>query len=111
MDDDLNAPQALAAVFSFVRSANRELDQQGWTPNQSRSALAVFDAVVGVLDLLPTAAAVADDVARWAEERIAARAAARHRKDFAAADAIRQELLGKGIELEDTPKGTTWKAR
>jgi cysteinyl-tRNA synthetase len=111
MDDDLNAPQALAAVFTFVRSANRELDQGAWTPAQGQAALTVFDEVMGVLDLLPTASAVPDDLARWVEAQIAARAAARRRKDFAAADAIRQELLGKGIELEDTPKGTTWKAR
>lgn len=43
------------------------------------------------------------------EECIAARAAARAAKDFAAADAVRVELAGKGIMLMDTPQGTTWR--
>ena len=48
----------------------------------------------------------ADD---WVLERIAAREAARKRRDFAAADRIRKELLDKGIVLEDSAKGTTWR--
>eukprot|EP00882_Tetradesmus_deserticola_P023285 GHRQ01025337.1.p6 GENE.GHRQ01025337.1~~GHRQ01025337.1.p6 ORF type:complete len:108 (+),score=63.53 GHRQ01025337.1:1-324(+) len=43
------------------------------------------------------------------EERIAARAAARAAKDFAAADAVRVELSGKGVMLMDSPEGTTWR--
>jgi cysteinyl-tRNA synthetase len=43
------------------------------------------------------------------EERIAARTAARRAKDFAAADQIRAELKARGVEIEDTPGGTTWR--
>jgi len=43
------------------------------------------------------------------EQRLAARLEARARKDFAAADAVRDELQAAGIELEDGPKGTTWR--
>jgi cysteinyl-tRNA synthetase len=42
-------------------------------------------------------------------EHIAARAKAREAKDFAAADAVRQELAAKGIMLMDSPQGTTWR--
>jgi len=64
-----------------------------------------------VLDVLPGEEQVGDDLAAWVEERIAARQAARKARDFAQADAIRQEILDRGIELEDTPQGTRWKRK
>jgi cysteinyl-tRNA synthetase len=48
-------------------------------------------------------------MAAWAEERVAARQAAKKARDFGTADAIRDELKGRGIEVEDTPQGPRWK--
>jgi cysteinyl-tRNA synthetase len=45
----------------------------------------------------------------WVEERLAARRAARERRDFAAADAIRAELTARGVTIEDAAGGTKWK--
>jgi cysteinyl-tRNA synthetase len=45
------------------------------------------------------------------EARIAERVAARRAKDWARADAVRDELLSQGVVLEDGPKGTTWKVK
>lgn len=45
----------------------------------------------------------------WIEERIEARKAAKSAKDFASADAIRQELEAAGVELRDTPNGVEWR--
>jgi cysteinyl-tRNA synthetase len=45
------------------------------------------------------------------DARLEARRAARARRDFAGADAIRDELLARGIEIKDTPQGTTWQRR
>ena len=111
MDDDLGTPRALGASFTFVRDANRALDQSAWEASAAAAALATFDAVMDVLDVLPGADAVADDLSAWVEERIAARQAARQARDFALADAIRKEITERGIELEDTPQGTRWKRK
>ena len=111
MDDDLGTPKALAAVFTFVRDANRALDRGMWDAGATTAALAAFDAVTDVLDVLPGAETVADDLAAWVEEQIAARQEARKVRDFARADAIRRDLTERGIELEDTPQGTRWKQR
>ncbi len=111
MDEDLNAPRALAAVFSFVRAANRRLDASGWTAADAAEALSALDRAMEVLDILPTSVDVKAELRDWVEERIAARQAAREAGDYACADQIRDELTEKGIELEDTPQGTRWKVR
>jgi cysteinyl-tRNA synthetase len=108
LNDDLNAPRAVATLFDFVRAANRELDKPENTGGTAR-ALAAFERVAGVLDVLPTARDVDPALASWVAERIAARGQARKSKDFKAADAIRAELGARGIEIEDTPQGTKWK--
>lgn len=109
LDDDLNAPQAVAAVFSFARAANREIDRGSWGPSEARAALGAFDRVMGVLDILPAKAELGADLRTWIEERVSAREAARAARDFEKADAIREELLAAGVELEDSPQGTRWK--
>src|SRR5690242_15143989 len=108
LNDDLNAPRAVAAVFDFVRAVNRELDKPVSPPGTAR-VLAAFERMTGMLDVLPTARAADPALVLWVEERIAARAQARKSKDFKAADAIRAELAAKGIEIEDTPQGTKWR--
>jgi len=111
MDEDLGTPKALGVLFGFVRDVNRALDQGAWDAATAAAALAVFDAIADVLDILPGETTVADDLAAWVEERIAARQAARQARAFAKADAIRKEITDRGIELEDTPQGTRWKRK
>src|SRR5437660_3620952 len=77
MDDDLDAPRAVAHLFDFLRAANRELDGTTGNGAGARAALQAFDRVNSVLEVLPTPKAVASDLAAWVEERIAARTAAR----------------------------------
>jgi len=93
LDDDLDAPRAVAALFEFVRAAN----------------LTAFERVTGVLDVLPTVKALDPTFVRWVEERLAARERARKSKDFKEADQIRGELVARGVELEDGPSGTKWR--
>ena len=108
MNDDLNAPRAVAVLFDFVRAANRELDKPQPPAGMPRG-LAAFERVAELLDVLPTARELDADLARWVDDRIAARAQARKSKDFKAADAIRAELAARGVEIEDTAEGTRWR--
>lgn len=106
LDDDLNAPQALAHLFDFVRAANREIDAgAGGAP----AALTALGQVMAVLDVMPTARTVAPELSQWVEERVSARTQARQSRDFKEADRIRAELKEKGVEIEDTAGGTKWK--
>ena len=109
--DDLNAPEAMAALFVFLKRVNAELDRHGDDAAGLAEAGRVFALMDGVLDLVPEAAADDGELAGWVEERLAARKAARSRRDFAAADAVRDELAGRGVEIKDTPQGTSWRRR
>jgi len=106
LDEDLNAPRACAALFELVHEGNAALD--AGAPGAA-VALGVLDRAMQVLDVLPTAKTVDAGLARWIEDRIAARDKARKSKDFKEADRIRAELAAKGVEIEDTPSGTKWR--
>ncbi len=110
--DDLNAPEALAALFTFLRRANAELDKGGSDESAIVTARDVFGRMMGVLDILPDAEEPVDaELARWVEEQLVARKAARSARDFAAADRIRDELIGRGIVIEDTAQGVKWRVQ
>src|SRR6478672_9619194 len=110
LDDDLNTPQALAALSSIAADARKAegVDAR----RDAKSALLGAGLALGLLQQAPAAwfgrgAAEGDDARIQAliDERIAAKAA----RDFARADAIRQQLADEGILLEDTPQGVRWK--
>ena len=107
--DDLNAPNALAGLFTFVHKANAELDRRGTDVASLEAARLAFARINSVLDIVPDRSVDDPELAAWVEERIAARKAARERRDFAEADRLRGELLERGIAIEDTPQGTKWK--
>ena len=107
--DDLNAPNALAALFTFITRANAELDRRGTDNRALEAAQAAFARINEILDIVPDRAVDDPALVSWVEERLAARRAARERRDFAESDRIRAELVARGIAIEDGPGGTKWK--
>ncbi|MEP7131559.1 MAG: cysteine--tRNA ligase [Acidobacteriota bacterium] len=106
LEDDLNTPEALGALFPFLREVNAAIDENGLDPAGAQAAADALAAADRVLGILPTRQEV---LPAEIEAQIEARNAARKRRDFAEADRIRRELSGRGIVLEDGPGGTRWK--
>jgi cysteinyl-tRNA synthetase len=107
--DDLNGPEALAALFTFIRRANAELDRRGGDRESVERARAAFERINGVLDIVPERVGADPALVSWIEERIGARREARARRDFAEADRIRSELTSRGVTIEDVGGETRWK--
>ena len=106
MDDDFNTADAVAAIFDLVKYINTTTDAE----SSKEYLQKLFDLLVkltGVLGLIvdKKEEILDEDIEKLIEERQAARKA----KDFARADAIRDELLEKGIILKDTREGVQWK--
>ena len=104
MDNDLNVPQALGAIFEYVKNINK-LKISRKDGERAVAAIKKFDRVLGVLEQEELM------LDKEIEELIKEREKARKKKDFAKADAIRNELAEKGIMLEDTPEGVRWKKK
>jgi len=102
LDDDLNVSAALDGVFSLLNEANRARPS-GADAAAALAALRRFDEVLGVLEAQP------ESIDAEIEALIEQRNAARARKDFAAADAIRLQLAERGIELLDGKDGVKWR--
>ena len=111
LEDDLNTPKALAEMFNLARTLNKAKDET----ERLRLATEILSAgdIIGVLQSTPEAwFAGSDEGALSASDidsHIAKRKTAREDKDFAAADAIRDELAAKGVSIEDGPDGTKWR--
>jgi cysteinyl-tRNA synthetase len=112
MDDDLAVPQALAHIAEWLRAGNTAL-------SEGKSALASAKKIRGALDILgcdPFDPAFGESANKKLDKAVDGliallleqREAARVRKDFGAADAIRDRIAAMGISIEDTPNGPRW---
>ena len=105
LDDDLNMPEALAAIFTLMTEVNKNF-----------AALSVADAtrIADVMRRFDTVLALlpAEEEAVLTPEQqalIDQRQAARLAKDWATADALKQKLIAQGIDIKDTPQGPVWR--
>jgi cysteinyl-tRNA synthetase len=110
LDDDLNTNEALAAVFNVIRSCNIALDKDQLREEDRTSVLAWFDEVDTRLAIIPVENEVASNEDEI-EALVAQRNDARRNRNFAESDRIRQELLDRGIVIEDTREGTKWRRK
>jgi cysteinyl-tRNA synthetase len=108
MDDDLNTAGALGDLFTLIRDANTAIDAGRITAGDAEGLLTALRQIDPVLDIFPKREQNLD---AEIEQLIAARQAARKSRNFAESDRIRDELLARGIILEDTPGGVRWRRR
>lgn len=117
IDDDLNTPKALAELNELAKKVKSAGPAE--TRASARAQLLAGAELIGLLRVSPSqwfeaknhsaSAAGSAELKAYAESKIIERAEARKNRDFGRADAIRDELISKGIELVDGPSGTTWK--
>jgi cysteinyl-tRNA synthetase len=114
MDEDFNAPLAIGVLFDLAREVNRRLHES--EPLTRGSLQAIDDLyrqlggeVLGLVpDVMPQQAGAGLE-AELVQLIIQMRQEAREAKDWAQADAIRDQLSEMGVVLEDGPEGTTWR--
>lgn len=109
--DDLNTPQALAALHAIAGDIHKTADAE--QAQVLRSQLLAGGWLLGLLDRTAEAhfQQSTDIDSEQIDTLIEARISARQNKDYARADEIRDELTALGVELEDTADGTRWKLR
>ena len=108
MDDDLNTPRALAALFDLAKEINRGREE-GRNVAHAQEALRKLAGVLG-LRLRESEPKAREDIAHLVELLVEIRSDLRSARRYDLADKIRQRLDDLGVTLEDTPRGTEWQA-
>lgn len=109
MNDDFNTAGAIGILFELVAFANKIMKEQ---LNDNDLLLKIKKSIEGFMELLGLRGErreVRGEISEEIDKLIAERETARKKKDFKIADKIRDDLLKKGIILEDTPQGVRWK--
>ena len=107
MDDDLNTPQAVAALFDLAREINRGREA-GHSVSSAQATLRELAAVLGLTLADPTDDA-RKDAHPFIDLLVETRSRLRAERNFQLGDSIRDQLDELGVTLEDSPDGTTWR--
>jgi cysteinyl-tRNA synthetase len=108
MDDDFNTPQALASIFELVNLTNKNIEDADFVA-ASKNTLKELLGLLGIS--LKAEANLGGITDKEIKAKIKDREKARQDRNFALSDKIRRELEEKGIILEDTKDGTTWRRK
>ena len=113
LEDDLNTPKAIAVINEFLKASEQPIGEDHafylGGRDQMLQATAAAARALGLLQMTQDEWFRGEGDAAAIESRIAERAEAKQRRDFATADRIRAELAAEGVLLEDGPSGTTWR--
>ena len=107
MDDDLNTPQAVAALFDLARDINRGRDA-GQSVDEGQATLRELGGVLGLTFAERASSAGELAAAPFIDLLVSVRSELRAARQFALADQIRDSLAEQGVALEDGPQGTQW---
>lgn len=108
LDDDFNTPEALACVFDLVNLANKNIGKANFVS----SARIILKEMLEILGITLKAVKIDSQISEdEIKSRIQSRADAKKSQDYALADKIRKELEEKGVILEDTKDGITWRRK
>jgi cysteinyl-tRNA synthetase len=107
MDDDFNTPQAVAALFDLAHEINRAVEQGRGVNDAQETMRELGGQVLGFTYTEPDVA-VSDEMSVRIQALVDKRQALRTERNFADADAARDELTALGVTLTDTPTGTEW---
>ena len=106
LDDDLNISATLGALFDLVREVNRRLDARTLSTADAGTVTAWLRDLDAVLAILPDQEdELEEELRHLLDQRLAARAG----KDWVASDRLRDELMSRGIAVEDTRDGQRWR--
>ena len=111
MDDDLNTPRAIAALFGFVEIIEKTINQGQIGPRIAQSILSFFndiDQVLGIFDECQNTLEKDLELPPELAQVLAQRVQARRDKDWARADELRDILAAQGVQVKDTKDGMEW---
>lgn len=106
LDDDLNTPNALSAVFGLMKVVNREIESGKADKKSVEEVVKFFDEFNRIFDVLEE---TNNEISEEEQKLIDQREAFRKERNFEEADRIREELKQRGLTLEDSPEGPRWK--
>jgi cysteinyl-tRNA synthetase len=111
LDDDLNTAEALAAIFEYVRDTNSAMDSGDFHEGNLETARPLMERFDSIFDVLRPTVRQGEITDEEIEVFIAERGNARKSKNFKRSDEIRNQLLERGVILEDTKEGMRWKRK
>ena len=112
LDDDLNTSGALGAIFVFIKEANTALSEDRLQEDNRAEITEWFKVIDDRLAIIPRMEhPLLDREAEEIEELVRQRNEARKSRNFALSDRIKQELLDRGVVIEDTREGTRWRRK